>query len=170
MEVPPKKFYRLSPGQGGPVALRLSHHLPRNREGCVGRRSSSCAAPTIRRTRGGNAPDGRKVQATLHWVGAADSVPAEIRLYDNLFRSPDPGAAGDILADINPASLEILRGARVEPALAALAEGEAVQFERQGYYCRDADSTPDHLVFNRTVGLRDSWAKAQAGQPPAPKT
>jgi glutaminyl-tRNA synthetase len=113
-------------------------------------------------TRGGNAPDGRKVQATLHWVAAADAVPAELRLYDQLFTRPDPGADGDVFADINPKSLEVLTGCWVEPALAKLAAGAAVQFERQGYFCPDPDSTPDRLVFNRTIGLRDTWAKVKA--------
>ena len=113
-------------------------------------------------TRGGNAPDGRKVRATLHWVAAAHALPAEIRLYHSLFARPDPGADGDIFADLNPNSLEILTGSRVEPALAAAAPGEPVQFERQGYFCLDPDSRAGRLVFNRTVGLRDSWARAQA--------
>ena len=89
-------------------------------------------------------------------------VPAEVRLYNPLFTRPDPGAGGDIFADLNPDSLEVLTGCRVEPALAGENQGEAVQFERQGYFCRDPDSLPGGLVFNRTVGLRDSWAKAQA--------
>ena len=115
-------------------------------------------------TRGGDAPDGRRVQATLHWVAAGDALPAEVRLYSTLFARPDPGAGsgGDVMADLNPDSLEVLRDCLVEPALAAAAVGEAVQFERQGYFCADPDGTPDHLVFNRTVGLRDTWAKLQA--------
>src|ERR1019366_9369111 len=112
--------------------------------------------------RGGNAPDGRKVQATLHWVAAADAKPAAIRLYGQLFGRPDPGADGDIMADLNPASLEVLTGCLVEPALAAAAPGDPVQFERQGYFCADPDTAPGALVFNRTVGLRDTWAKVQA--------
>ena len=115
-------------------------------------------------TRGGNAPpDGRKVQATLHWVAAADAAPAEVRLYNHLFARSDPGADGDIMTDLNPDSLEVLTGCLVEPALAAASVGEAVQFERQGYFCADHDSAPGRLVFNRTVGLRDTWAKVQAG-------
>jgi glutaminyl-tRNA synthetase len=114
-------------------------------------------------TRGGNAPDGRKVQATLHWVSAADAVPAEVRLYNPLFTRPDP-PAGDFAADLNPNSLEVLGDARVEPALAATTPGDQVQFERQGYFCLDPDSTPQRLVFNRTVGLRDTWAKVAAGK------
>jgi glutaminyl-tRNA synthetase len=114
-------------------------------------------------TRGGNAPDGRKVPATLHWVAAADAKPAEIRVYGQLFGRPDPGAGGDIMADLDPASLEVLAGCLVEPALANAVPGEPVQFERQGYFCADPDSAPDAPVFNRTVGLRDTWAKVQAG-------
>jgi glutaminyl-tRNA synthetase len=113
-------------------------------------------------TRGGDAPDGRKVKGTLHWVSARHAIPAEVRLYDHLFSRPDPGAGGDFLHDINPRSLEVLDDCRLEPALAEAAEGETVQFERQGYFCSDPDSTPDRLAFNRTIGLRDSWTKIQA--------
>jgi len=113
-------------------------------------------------TKGGNRPpDGRKVQATLHWVSAVDSVPAEVRLYNPLFTRPDPDAA-EFAAHLNANSLEVLPEARLEPALAASNEADAVQFERQGYFCRDAQSEPGRPVFNRTVGLRDSWAKAAA--------
>jgi len=161
MEVPPKKFYRLSPGRE--VRLRYAYFVTcrtvvKDAAGEVV--ELRCTYDPA--TRGGNAPDGRKVQATLHWVSAAQSVPAEIRLYDRLFTRPDPGAGGDVLTDLNPNSVEILGEARVEPALAEAPEGEAVQLERQGYFCRDRDSTPGRLVLNRTVGLRDSWAKAQA--------
>ena len=109
-------------------------------------------------TKGGNAPDGRKVKATMHWVSAADSRAAEVRLYNPLFTQPDPNA-GNFAADLNPNSLEVIADARVEPALAGSNSGDAVQFERQGYFCPDPDSTPERLVFNRTVGLRDTWAK-----------
>jgi glutaminyl-tRNA synthetase len=109
-------------------------------------------------TKGGNAPDGRKVKATLHWVSAADAVPAEVRLYNPLFARPDPDAA-NFAADLNPNSIEVMAEARVEPSLAGFNADDAVQFERQGYFCRDRDSAPGRLVFNRTVGLRDSWAK-----------
>jgi glutaminyl-tRNA synthetase len=110
-------------------------------------------------TRGGNAPDGRKVKATIHWVSAADAVKAEVRLYHQLFTRPDPNA-GDFTGDLNPQSLEVLPDARLEPMLAVLSNSAApVQFERQGYFYLDPDSKPDHLVFNRTVGLRDTWAK-----------
>jgi len=113
-------------------------------------------------SRGGDSPDGRKVKATLHWVSAAHAIPAELRIYDHLFSRPDPGAEGDVLDDINPRSLEVLEGGRLEPALADSAAGETVQFERQGYFCPDIESTPNRLVFNRTIGLRDTWAKVQA--------
>ena len=161
MENPPKKFYRLSPGRE--VRLRYAYFVTcrevvKNDAGkAVELRCSYDPA-----TRGGNAPDGRKVQATLHWVSAADAVPAEVRLYNQLFATPEPNAA-DFAADLNPGSLEVLTDCRLEPALAgANAEG-AVQFERQGYFFRDPDSTPGRLVYNRTVGLRDTWAKVQAG-------
>jgi glutaminyl-tRNA synthetase len=113
-------------------------------------------------TKGGNAPDGRKVKATIHWVSAAEAVPAEIRLYNLLFTTPQPDAA-NFAEQINPESLEVLAGCMVEPALAGDDEPGAMQFERQGYFCRDRDSTPGKLVFNRTVGLRDTWAKVSSG-------
>ena len=115
-------------------------------------------------TRGGNAPDGRKVRGTIHWVAASQAIPAEIRLYNPLFTRPDPGAEGDLMADLNPNSLEMLQGAVVEPALAGDNSEAPVQFERQGYFCRDPESAPGRLVFNRTIGLRDSWTRAQAGR------
>jgi glutaminyl-tRNA synthetase len=161
MENPPKKFYRLSPGRE--VRLRYAY-LVTCREVV---KDASGEVVELRCTydpasRGGNAPDGRKVQATLHWVFAGDARPAEVRLYSTLFTRPDPGAEGDIFADLNPASLEVLSGALVEPALADAPAGVAVQFERQGYFCPDLSSRPDALVFNRTIGLRDTWAKLQA--------
>jgi len=109
-------------------------------------------------TKGGNAPDGRKVKATMHWLSAAQSVPAEIRVYNQLFQNPAPDAA-NFAGDLNPQSLEILGDARVEPAIAQTNSAEAMQFERQGYFVRDLDSTPERPVFNRTIGLRDSFAK-----------
>jgi glutaminyl-tRNA synthetase len=162
MENPPKKFYRLSPGRE--VRLRYAYFVTcrevvKDAAGeVVELRCSYDPA-----TRGGNAPDGRKVQATLHWVSAADAVPAEVRLYNQLFATPEPNAA-DFVADLNPGSLEVLTDCRLEPALAGSNAEGAVQFERQGYFCRDPDSAPGRLVFNRTVGLRDTWAKVQAGK------
>jgi glutaminyl-tRNA synthetase len=158
MENPPKKFFRLSPGKE--VRLRYAYFVTcreaiRNSAGEVIELRCTYDAST----RGGNAPpDGRKVQATLHWVSAADAVDAEVRLYDQLFARPDPDAA-NFAADLNPQSLEVLAGCKLEPALAADTSAEPVQFERQGYFCRDPDSRPGRLVFNRTVGLRDTWAK-----------
>ena len=157
MEDPPKKFFRLAPGRE--VRLRYAYFITCREvlKGAAGEVTElRCSYDPA--TKGGNAPDGRKVQATLHWVAAADAVPAEVRLYHPLFSRPDPNA-GDFAADLNPNSLEVIADARVEPALAADNFGDAVQFERQGYFCRDPDSTPDRLVFNRTVGLRDTWAK-----------
>ncbi len=162
MENPPKKFYRLSPGKE--VRLRYGYFV--TCQEAV--KDASGEVVALRCTydpasRGGNSPDGRKVQATLHWVSAADAAPAEVRLYSHLFNRPDPGADGDALADLNPDSLEVLTDCLVEPAIAEAAVGEAVQFERTGYFAADPDSRPGRLVFNRTVGLRDTWAKVQAG-------
>ncbi|HZS83900.1 MAG TPA: glutamine--tRNA ligase/YqeY domain fusion protein [Stellaceae bacterium] len=161
MENPSRKFYRLTPGRE--VRLRYAY-LVTCREAV---KNAAGEVVELRctydpATRGGNAPDGRKVHATIHWVAAASSLAAEVRLYNPLFTRPDPGADGDLMADLNPNSLEILRECRLEPALAEAAVGEAVQFERQGYFCPDPDSAPGRLVFNRTIALRDSWAKAQA--------
>jgi glutaminyl-tRNA synthetase len=162
MENPHKKFFRLSPGKE--VRLRYGYFIACKEvvKGANGEvvelRCTYDAA-----TRGGNAPpDGRKVQATLHWVSAADATDAEVRLYDQLFANPSPDA-GSFAADLNPKSLAVLTGCKVEPALAAGNAAEAVQFERQGYFCRDRDSKPGRPVFNRTVGLRDTWAKVSKG-------
>jgi glutaminyl-tRNA synthetase len=162
MENPPKKFFRLSPGIE--VRLRYAYYVTcREAVKNAGGEVVELRCTYDPATRGGNAPEGRnapKVKATLHWVAAAQSVPAEIRLYNPLFSRPDPGAGGDLFADLNPDSLEVLTEARLEPALAQAETGVAVQFERQGYFCADPDSTPGRLVFNRTIGLRDSYAKA----------
>jgi glutaminyl-tRNA synthetase len=112
-------------------------------------------------TRGGNAPDGRKVKATMHWVAAEKAIPAEVRLYNPLFTRSDPSAA-DFAGALNPGSLEVLADARLEPALAGRNDPGPVQFERQGYFVADPDSRPERLVFNRTIGLRDTF-KAQEG-------
>ena len=113
-------------------------------------------------TRGGSAPDGRSPKATLHWVSASHSLAGEARLYNHLFGRPDPGAEGDLLADLSPQSEEVLRGCRLEPALAGLPVGTRVQFERLGYFCVDKDTTAGGPVFNRIVTLRDTWARVQA--------
>jgi glutaminyl-tRNA synthetase len=116
-------------------------------------------------TGGGAAPGGRRVKGTIHWVSAAHAKPAVARLYGTLFSEPDPTkveGGADWKSFLNPGSLEAIEGCRVEPALADVATGAAVQFERQGYFCRDPDSTPERAVFNRTVSLRDTWAKIAA--------
>ena len=160
-EDPPKQFFRLAPGRE--VRLRYAYFITcRSVVKDAGGKVMEIHCTYDPETHGGNAPDGRKVQATLHWVAAADARPAEIRLYNQLFTRPDPGADGDVMADLNPASMEVLNGCLVEPALADAPAGEPVQFERTGYFCADPDSNPDRLVFNRTVGLRDTWAKVQA--------
>jgi glutaminyl-tRNA synthetase len=161
MENPPKKFFRLAPGRE--VRLRYGYFVTcreavKNAAGEVV--ELRCTYDPA--TRGGNSPpDGRKVQATLHWVAAADAITAQVRLYNHLFTRPDPGANGDLIADLNPDSLEVLHDCLLEPTLAAAPIGEAVQFERLGYFCLDPDSAPGRPVFNRTVGLRDTWAKVQ---------
>ena len=157
MENPPKKFFRLSPGNE--VRLRYAYFI-RCREAI---KNASGEVVELRctydpATRGGNAPDGRKVKATMHWLPVAQSKPAEIRIYNQLFAKPSPDAS-NFGADLNPDSLEVLQGARVERAIAESNSAEPMQFERQGYFVRDKDSTPDRLVFNRTIGLRDTFAK-----------
>jgi glutaminyl-tRNA synthetase len=161
MEDPPRKFFRLAPGRE--VRLRYAyfitcHQVVKDDAGQVV--ELRCTYDPA--TRGGSAPDGRKVKATLHWVSAAHGVVAQVRLYEHLFTRPDPGAEGDILADLNPESLTVLEDCRLEPGLAQAPVGAPVQFERLGYFCPDPDSTPAAPVFNRTVALRDTWAKIQA--------
>jgi len=160
MENPPKKFFRLSPG--AEVRLRYAYFVTcrevvKNAAGAV--TELRCVYDPA--TKGGNAPDGRKVKATLHWVSASHSIAAEVRLYNPLFNRADPDPS-NFAAQIDPNALEVLGEARVEPALAEQKAGEVVQFERQGYFCPDPDSKPGRLVFNRTVGLRDTWAKVEA--------
>ena len=158
MEDPPRKFHRLGPGRE--VRLRYAYFITcreavKDDAGDVV--ELRCTYDPA--TRGGNAPDGRKVRGTIHWVSVAHAEAAEVRLYDHLFLRPDPGADGDFLDDLNPNALEILDQCRLEPGLSATAPGEVVQFERLGYFCPDPASTPDAPVFNRTVALRDGWAK-----------
>lgn len=157
MEDPPKKFFRMAPGRE--VRLRYGYFITcrdvvKNDKGEV----VELRCTYDPETRGGNAPDGRKVKATIHWVSASHAVPAEVRVYEQLFATPTPEAA-NFAAQINPNSLEVLSGAMLEPALASDNYDGAMQFERQGYFCRDKDSAPGKPVFNRTVGLRDSYAK-----------
>jgi glutaminyl-tRNA synthetase len=161
MEQPPKKFFRLSPGKE--VRLRCAyfitcHDVVKNERGDIV--ELRCTYDPA--TRGGDAPDGRRVKATLHWVSAAHAVPVEVRLYDRLFTAEDPDNVpeGKTFIDaVNPNSLEILHGCQAEPGLADAAPGLRVQFERLGYFCVDPDSRPGAVVFNRTVSLRDTWAK-----------
>ncbi len=160
MENPPKKFFRLSPGQE--VRLRYAyfvkcHEVVKNAAGEIV--ELRCTYDPA--TKGGNAPDGRKVKATMHWVSATHSLPAEIRVYNPLFTKPSPDAA-NFAGDLNPQSLEVLAEARIEPAVAQENSHAAMQFERQGYFVSDADSEPGKPVFNRTVGLRDTFAKEVA--------
>jgi len=161
MENPPKKFFRLSPGTE--VRLRYAYFITcrevvKNVKGEVA--ELRCTYDPA--TRGGNAPDGRKVKATIHWVSAAHFIPAEVRLYNPLFNRPDPSGGEGFAADINPGSLEVLGQARLEPALADAKVELPVQFERQGYFCLDRDSKSGKPIFSRTIGLRDTWAKEKA--------
>jgi glutaminyl-tRNA synthetase len=158
MEDPPNKFFRLGPGRE--VRLRFAyfitcHDIIKDPDGAV----TELRCTYDPETRGGDAPDGRKVKGTLHWVSAAHALSAEVRLYEPLFTEDEDG--GESLDGLNPDSLTVLENSKLEPALGNLALGETVQFERQGYFCLDADATPDKPVFNRTVGLRDSWAKTR---------
>ncbi|KQZ01006.1 glutamine--tRNA ligase [Pseudolabrys sp. Root1462] len=158
MENPPKKFFRLSPGME--VRLRYAYFITCKevvKDAAGNIVELRCTYDPA--TRGGNAPDGRKVKATIHWVSATDSVPAEVRLYNPLFVKPDPTGGEGFEKDLNPNSLEVLSNARLEPSLAEMNIADAIQFERNGYFCRDKDSSPGKPVFNRTVGLRDTFAK-----------
>ncbi len=160
-ENPPKKFYRLAPGRE--VRLRYGYFI-KFQSAVKDQKTGEITEIHCTfdpETRGGFAPDGRKVDATIHWVPAAQSLPAEVRLYDRLFRVPNPlGEASDFTDFLNPNSLETLKESRVEPSLAGADAGTRYQFERLGYFCVDSESSSDHtLVFNRTVTLRDSWAK-----------
>jgi glutaminyl-tRNA synthetase len=157
LENPPKKFFRLTPG--AEVRLRYAYFITcravkKNAAGEVV--ELTCTYDPA--TKGGNAPDGRKVKGTIHWVSAADSIAAEVRLYNPLFSKPEPSGGEGFTADLNPNSLETVT-ARLEPALADAKAETPVQFERNGYFCLDSDSAPGKLVFNRTIGLRDTWAK-----------
>jgi glutaminyl-tRNA synthetase len=164
LEDPPSKFFRLAPGRE--VRLRYAYIIKCER---VVKDPATGAIVELRcsydpETRSGSAASARKVKATLHWVSAAHAVAAEVRLYDRLFavENPDTGKEGDWLQALNPAALTVLTGCRLEPSLASARAGERFQFERQGYFCVDPDSTVGRLVFNRTVTLRDTWAKLKA--------
>lgn len=159
MEDPPRKFYRLAPGRE--VRLRYAFLVT-----CTGfSKDSSGRVEEIRArldpaSRGGDAPDGRRVRSTLHWVSARHAVPATVRLYDRLFRVEDPGRDGDFVEDLNPDSVRVNREARIEPAVRDLQPGARVQLERLGYFAADSeDHRPEHPVLNRTVSLRDTWAR-----------
>ena len=163
-EDPPKKFFRLAPGRE--VRLRYAYLIT-----CVGVVKDERTGEVVElhctydpETRSGLSAEGRKVKATLHWVSAAHALPAEVRLYDSLFTTPNPGEAEDFTAVLNPHSLETLRSCQVEPSLASAAPGSRYQFERQGYFCVDAEASAGRLVFNRTVSLKDEWAKIEKGQ------
>jgi glutaminyl-tRNA synthetase len=167
-EDPPKQFFRLAPGRE--VRLRYAYFIK-----CVGLVKDPINGEIAElrctydpKTRGGDAADGRKVKATLHWVSAAHAAAAEVRLYDHLFAKLDPEQAEegqDFFSNLNPNSLEVIADARVEPSIAAAMPGSRVQFERLGYFCVDPDSRPGQPVFNRTVTLRDTWAKIEKRQP-----
>jgi len=168
LEDPPKKFFRLAPGRE--VRLRYAYYIT-----CVNAVKDSKTGEVTElhctydpETRGGSSPDGRRVKATLHWVSASHSLEAEVRIYDHLFTKEHPTddkEVSDFKTHLNPNSLETLTSCRVEPGLRDAPPGSRFQFERQGYFCVDSvDSAADGLVFNRTVSLRDSWAKIQKAQ------
>ncbi|MCC7361405.1 MAG: glutamine--tRNA ligase/YqeY domain fusion protein [Anaerolineales bacterium] len=161
-ETPPPKYFRLSPGRE--VRLRYAYFIK-----CESVVKDPATGEVVElrctydpATRGGDAPDGRKVKATIHWLSAAHARPAEVRLYDRLFQDPDPEAADDFVANLKPDSLEVIANAWVEPSVAGAAAGRHFQFERLGYFSVDPDTTGEKLVFNRTVTLKDDWAKVQA--------
>jgi glutaminyl-tRNA synthetase len=162
LEDPPRKFFRLAPGRE--VRLRWAYFIRceevvKNDAGEV----VELRCTYDPETRGGHAPDGRKVRGTIHWVSVPHAVDATVRVWDHLFATPNPNEVppgGDFRANLDPGSRKVVEGVRVEPGVRDLAPGTTVQFERQGYYCVDTvESTPERPVFNRTVGLRDTWAK-----------
>jgi glutaminyl-tRNA synthetase len=162
-EVPPPKYYRLSPGKE--VRLRNAYFITAQsvtKDAAGNVVEVHCTYDPL--SRGGQSPDGRKVKSTMHWVSAAHAISAEIRLYDKLFSKPDPydlEEGQDVLDNLNPNSLEIVNNAKLEPSLASAKPSDRFQFERVGYFCVDSDSTPDKLVFNRTLPLKDTWAKIE---------
>jgi glutaminyl-tRNA synthetase len=163
-ETPPPKYFRLYPGNE--VRLRYAYFVT-----CTGvaRDPSTGELSEVHctydpETRGGDAPDGRKVKSTIHWVSAAHAIPVEVRLYDRLFNRENPDEGDDFTAYLNPASLAVLTDCQAEPSLGTAQAGDRFQFERTGYFCADADSAPGRLVFNRTVSLKDTWAKIEQKQ------
>jgi glutaminyl-tRNA synthetase len=162
-EEPPKGYFRLAPGRE--VRLRYGYLITCTNvvKDTVGNIVElHCTYDPA--TRGGNAPDGRKVKATIHWVSAAHALDAEVRLYDTLFARENPNEleeGQDFTANLNPTSLEVLRACKVEPSLEGSSAGKRYQFERLGYFSVDRDSSSDKLVFNRTIGLRDTWSKIE---------
>jgi glutaminyl-tRNA synthetase len=161
MEDPPKKYFRLSPGKE--VRFRYAYFITCNEViKDDGGNVIELHCTYDPETKGGNSPDGRKVKGTIHWVSASHAVDADVNMYEHLFTRADPGAEGDFIEDINPNSLTTLTGCKLEPLLTDSAVGEAVQFERNGYFATDPISTPNQLVFNQAMALRDSWAKIQA--------
>ena len=166
-EDPPRKFFRLTPGRE--VRLRCAYFIR-----CTGLVKDPATGDIVelrctydQPTRGGDAPDGRKVKATLHWVSAAHAVDAEVRLYDRLFTVENPVEAERYVDYLNPRSLEALSTCKVEPSLSAASVGDRFQFERLGYFCVDPDSARGRLVFNRTVSLRDTWARIESKDEPS---
>ena len=162
MEDPPKKFFRLAPGRE--VRLRYAFFITctkviKNEKNEI--LEIHCTYDP--ETKGGNAPDGRKVKGTIHWVAAPHAINAEIRKYEHLFTKEIPGKDGEFLDDINPDSLKVLSHCKLEPALQNSLIGETIQFERLGYYCADKDTSSSHLIFNETIGLRDTWEKKNKG-------
>lgn len=162
---PPKKFFRLAPGRE--VRLKYAYFITCNQvltndKGDV--TELRCTYDPA--TKGGDSPDGRKIKGTLHWVSASQAVDAEVRLYDYLFQASEPSIANNLAEDLNPNSLQVLRGCKLEPCLKNLNTNFAVQFERLGYFCVDKDSGTDRPIFNRTLSLRDSWSKAQGKKNP----
>jgi len=165
-EDPPKQYYRLSPGRE--VRLRYGYFIT-----CRSVVKNANGEPVEihctydPETRGGNAPDGRKVKATIHWVSATHAIDAEVRLYDKLFSKENPGEVEegqDFTANLSPHSLEVIPNVKLEPSLASASPGKHYQFERLGYFCVDPDSKSGKPTFNRTVALKDTWAKIEKGQ------
>jgi glutaminyl-tRNA synthetase len=163
-EDPPKQYFRLSPGRE--VRLRYGYLIT-----CTGLEKDPKTGEVVEvhcsydpATRGGNTPDGRKVKSTIHWLSAQHAIEGEVRLYDNLFTKEDPNEmaeGGDFTDNLNPKSLETVTNAKLEPSLTGAAPGNRYQFERLGYFCVDLDSTVERPIFNRTVALRDTWAKIE---------